>query len=54
MTRAKKRLILTFARIRRIYGTDFLSEPSTFLRDFDPSLTMYSDEMDPYEEIIEA
>jgi DNA helicase-2/ATP-dependent DNA helicase PcrA len=54
MTRAKKRLILTFARIRRIYGTDFLSEPSTFLRDFDPSLTMYSDEVDPYEEIIEA
>ena len=54
MTRAKKRLILTFARIRRIYGTDFLSEPSSFLRDLDPSLTMYSDEVDPYEEIIEA
>ena len=54
MTRAKKRLILTFARIRRIYGTDFLSEPSSFLRDLDPSLTMYSDEVDPSEEIIEA
>ncbi len=54
MTRAKKRLILTFARIRRIYGTDFISEPSSFLRDFEPSLTMYSEESDPYEEVIEA
>ncbi len=54
VTRAKKRLFLTFARIRRIYGTDFFSEPSSFLRDLDPSLTTYQDSDDEYEEIIEA
>lgn len=55
ITRARKRLFLTFARIRRIYGTDFLSEPSQFLRDLDPSLTEYQEETDTeYEDIIEA
>ena len=55
VTRAKKLLYLTFARIRRIYGTDFLSEPSGFLRDIDPSLTLYQEEGDSeYEDIIEA
>jgi DNA helicase-2/ATP-dependent DNA helicase PcrA len=56
ITRAKKRLFLTFARIRRIYGTDYLSEPSNFLRDLDPMLTNYTDPSgyDEYEEIIEA
>jgi DNA helicase II / ATP-dependent DNA helicase PcrA len=39
VTRAKERLILTLARVRRIYGTDHLSEPSSFLTDIDPSLT---------------
>jgi DNA helicase-2/ATP-dependent DNA helicase PcrA len=54
VTRAKKRLFLTFARIRRIYGTDFLSEPSSFLRDIDPSLTHYQEGVgDEYEDIIE-
>jgi DNA helicase-2/ATP-dependent DNA helicase PcrA len=54
VTRAKKRLFLTFARIRRIYGTDFLSEPSSFLRDIDPSLTHYQEGIgDEYEDIIE-
>jgi DNA helicase-2/ATP-dependent DNA helicase PcrA len=55
ITRAKKRLILTLARIRRIYGTDYLSEPSSFLRDIDPLLIEY-DEADEYgaENIIEA
>jgi DNA helicase-2/ATP-dependent DNA helicase PcrA len=53
MTRAKKRLLLTFARIRRIYGTDFLSEPSSFLRDIDPSLTLYSEENDEFEDVVE-
>jgi DNA helicase-2/ATP-dependent DNA helicase PcrA len=54
VTRAKKRLFLTFARIRRIYGTDFLSEPSSFLRDIDPSLTHYQEGAgDEYEDIIE-
>ncbi len=38
MTRAKKRLILTMARIRRIYGQDYVSEPSSFLHDIDRSL----------------
>ena len=55
VTRAKKRLILTLARMRRIYGTDYLSEPSQFLRDIDPLLIEY-DEADEYgaENIIEA
>jgi DNA helicase-2/ATP-dependent DNA helicase PcrA len=43
VTRAKERLILTMARVRRIYGTDYLSEPSTFLHDIDPSLTELSE-----------
>lgn len=38
MTRAKHQLILTMARIRRIYGTDYMSEPSSFLHDIDPGL----------------
>jgi DNA helicase-2/ATP-dependent DNA helicase PcrA len=54
VTRAKKRLFLTFARIRRIYGTDFFSEPSSFLRDIDPSLSTYQEADDEYEDIIEA
>lgn len=55
ITRARKRLILTLARVRRIYGTDYLSEPSPFLRDLDPLLVQY-DEADEYgaENIIEA
>ncbi len=55
VTRAKKRLILTLAGMRRIYGTDYLSEPSSFLRDIDPTLINY-DEADEYgaENIIEA
>ncbi|MBP6860494.1 MAG: UvrD-helicase domain-containing protein [Candidatus Pacebacteria bacterium] len=40
MTRARKTLILTLAHVRRIYGTDFLSEPSQFLSEIDPSLTV--------------
>ncbi len=40
VTRAKARLYLTLARIRRIYGTDYVSEPSSFIRDIDPLLTM--------------
>lgn len=39
MTRARKRLFLTLARVRKIYGTDYFSEPSQFLRDIDPSLS---------------
>jgi DNA helicase-2/ATP-dependent DNA helicase PcrA len=52
MTRAKQRLFLTFARIRRIYGSDYLAEPSSFLADLDPQVVLY----DVYnaEEIIEA
>lgn len=37
VTRAKKRLFLTLARVRKIYGNDFVAEPSTFLADFDRS-----------------
>jgi DNA helicase II / ATP-dependent DNA helicase PcrA len=52
MTRAKNRLILTLARIRKIYGSDFMSEPSSFLSDIDPSRVVY-DESD-VEDSIEA
>lgn len=43
ITRAKRKLHLSLAHIRRIYGTDHLSEPSSFLRDIDPSLTEYAE-----------
>lgn len=42
MTRAKNTLILTMARVRRIYGTDYLQEPSQFLHDIDPSLMTHA------------
>jgi DNA helicase-2/ATP-dependent DNA helicase PcrA len=53
VTRARKRLFLTFARIRRIYGTDYLSEPSQFLNDIDGALVKYVEADDPLEDIIE-
>lgn len=55
VTRAKKKLFLTLARIRRIYGTDYMAEPSSFLQDISPLLIHY-DEADEYgaENIIEA
>lgn len=43
MTRAKDRLFLTLARIRKIYGTDILSEPSSFLQDIDRSLIEFDE-----------
>jgi DNA helicase-2/ATP-dependent DNA helicase PcrA len=43
MTRAKERLILTLARIRKIYGSDFVSEPSSFLADIDNSLVLFDE-----------
>jgi DNA helicase II / ATP-dependent DNA helicase PcrA len=43
MTRAKERLFLTLARIRKIYGSDFISEPSSFLADIDPALVLYDE-----------
>lgn len=52
MTRARKELYLTLARIRRIYGTDYLQEPSTFLNDIDASLVAYANVAE--EDIIEA
>lgn len=52
MTRAKSELILSLARIRKIYGTDFLSEPSSFLADIDRSLITYDEGDD--EPVIEA
>lgn len=52
MTRAKDRLFLTLARVRKIYGSDFASEPSSFLADIDGSLMLY-DETDG-EFVIEA
>ena len=52
ITRAKERLFLTLARVRKIYGSDFLSEPSSFLQDLDRSLTVF--EEDDGEAVIEA
>lgn len=43
MTRAKMRLFLTLARIRKIYGNDSISEPSSFLADIDGSLMLYDE-----------
>ncbi len=52
MTRAKERLFLTLARVRKIYGSDSYAEPSSFIADIDGSLMLY-DETDPYESIIQ-
>ncbi|MEK7079779.1 MAG: 3'-5' exonuclease, partial [Patescibacteria group bacterium] len=38
VTRARKRLNLTMARVRRIYGTDYAAEPLAFLYDIDEGL----------------
>jgi DNA helicase-2/ATP-dependent DNA helicase PcrA len=54
VTRARKRLYLTLAHIRRIYGTDYINEPSEFIRDIDPSLVRYPGSDDPGEDVIEA
>ena len=44
VTRAKERLYLTLARVRKIYGSDFLQEPSSFLRDIDRTLLVYDED----------
>ena len=49
MTRAKERLYLTLARVRKIYGSDYAAEPSSFLADIDSSLMLY-DETDLHPE----
>ncbi|TSC70679.1 MAG: DNA helicase II / ATP-dependent DNA helicase PcrA [Parcubacteria group bacterium Gr01-1014_49] len=43
MTRAKERLFLTLARVRKIYGSDFASEPSSFLADISGALVLYDE-----------
>jgi DNA helicase-2/ATP-dependent DNA helicase PcrA len=43
MTRAKTRLFLTLARIRKIYGSDSLAEPSSFLADIDSALMVFDE-----------
>ncbi|HQU07750.1 MAG: hypothetical protein B7X04_02640 [Parcubacteria group bacterium 21-54-25] len=42
VTRAKRQLVLTFARVRRIYGADYLQEPSSFLHDIDAAHVRYA------------
>lgn len=42
VTRARSHLYLTLAHIRRIYGTDYINEPSSFIRDIDESLVQYA------------
>lgn len=54
VTRAKKRLYLTLVRVRRIFGTDYLQEPSTFLQDIDQSLITYVGIDDDYQNVIDA
>jgi DNA helicase-2/ATP-dependent DNA helicase PcrA len=43
ITRAKERLFLTLARIRKIYGADSVAAPSSFLADIDSSLMVYDE-----------
>jgi len=43
MTRARRRLFFALARMRKIYGSDFMSEPSSFLADIDRSLLIYDE-----------
>ncbi len=43
MTRAKDRLILTLASIRKIYGSDSVTSPSSFLADIDSSMIFYDE-----------
>ena len=43
MTRAKERLYLTLALVRKIYGSDFVTAPSSFLADIDNSLMLYDE-----------
>ncbi|MDD3531518.1 MAG: 3'-5' exonuclease [Candidatus Pacebacteria bacterium] len=43
MTRAKERLILTFAHVRKIYGSDIYTEPSSFLADIDSALVRFEE-----------
>lgn len=38
VTRAKEKLYLTLARVRRIYGVDYMAEPSQFINDIDAGL----------------
>lgn len=54
VTRAKARLYLSMARVRRIYGTDYLQDPSSFLQDIDASLLRYVALGEEEEGIIEA
>ncbi len=53
VTRAKNLLYLTLARIRRIYGTDYIQSPSSFLNDIPAPLVEYA-QGGPGEDIIEA
>jgi len=41
ITRAKTRLFLTLASVRKIYGIDTYAEPSSFLGDIDSSLVLF-------------
>ena len=52
MTRAKRRLVLTLATVRSLYGETYLTEPSSFLADIDPALMTYDE--DNGEAVIEA
>ncbi|MEK7613319.1 MAG: UvrD-helicase domain-containing protein [Patescibacteria group bacterium] len=40
LTRAQKKVFLTYAQTRRIFGTRSLNTPSTFISELDPALTL--------------
>lgn len=50
VTRAKRCLHLTLAYVRRIYGTDFAAEPSSFIRDIDEGLIHVVEDEQPFGE----
>ncbi len=41
ITRAKRRLVLTLAQVRRIYGTDYAQKPSSFIQDMNITSMKY-------------
>ncbi len=50
VTRAKRRLNLSLAVVRRIYGTDFAADPSSFIADIDEGLVTLTEGDDLYGE----
>ncbi|MFH1175460.1 MAG: UvrD-helicase domain-containing protein [bacterium] len=54
MTRAKERLFLIYAQIRRLYGNSVISVPSRFLRDIPDYLAEFQQKLDDFGDVIEV